>query len=209
MEGALSATFANLFGALEINLPGTDVRLLDGSAAINIAGQVFTGDDEEYGTLHAIESFDDGMGDQAPRLSLSLLPASTAAAELLLAPEAQGSRVRAMLGAFVRETGVAVEDPIILFDGEVDQGTLKISRGSRQLEYDCAGGFERFFETQEGIRLSPTSHKSTWPDENGLDNVTGVAQPIYWGLAPPRGSVSYSGSGGSGGGGGSFLGMRF
>jgi hypothetical protein len=197
MEAALQQTFANLFGALEINLPGKDIRLLDGSAAITIDGNLFTGDDEEYGTLHEVEAFDDGMGDQAPRLSLTLLPASILAAETMLDPSAQGARVRVLLGAFIRETGIAVEDPILLFEGEVDQGSLRIGKSSRMLDYECAGGFERFFENQEGNRLAPGFHKSVWPGETGLDNVTGVAETIYWGSQPPKSSV-VAGGGSSG-----------
>lgn len=202
MNTALQETFANLFGALEINLPDRDIRLLDGSAAITFGGNTYTGSDDDYGTLHAIQSFDDGMGDTAPRLNMSLYPATTLAAEAMLDPAAQGSRIRVWLGAFIRETGAAVEDPILLFDGEIDQGALKLAKGRRILEYECAGGFERFFENQEGARLSPGFHKSVWPGETGLDNVTGVQQTIYWGSQPPKGTVSYGSAGGGGSDGG-------
>lgn len=204
MNTALQATFANLFGAIEINLPGKDIRLLDGSAAITIGAHVFTGSDDDYGTLHAIENFDDGMGDTAPRLNLSLLPSSTLAAETMLDPAAQGSRIRVWLGAFVRETGMAVEDPVLLFDGEIDQGTLKLAKGSRVLDYECAGGFERFFENQEGARLAPGFHKSVWPGETGLDNVTGVQSTIYWGSQAPAGTIANVSGGAGNGGGGRF-----
>lgn len=208
MNTALQQTFANLFGAIEINLPGKDIRLLDGSAAITIGSDVFTGSDDDYGTLHAIENFDDGMGDTAPRLNVSLLPASTLAAETMLDPAAQGSRIRVWLGAFVRETGAAVEDPILLFDGEIDQGTLKLGKGARSLEYECAGGFERFFENQEGARLAPGFHKSIWTGETGLDNVTGVQETIYWGTQAPKNAVTGV-SGGVGVGGGDISGNLF
>lgn len=195
METALAARFANLFGAIRIDLPAATIRLLDGAGALTFDGGTYLGRDPTFGTLAAIESIGDGVGDEAPTLSFTMLPASTASAADLASPTAQGSRVRVMLGAFVPETGGVVADPIVLFDGELDQATLTIGKGARELDFDCVSSFERFFFNQEGVRLSPAFHKSLFPGETGLDNVTGVTRPVYWGVATPASALAGTGSG--------------
>lgn len=192
LDTALQADRPLIFGAVEINLPGYNVRLLDGSGFVTIGGNTFTGSDETFGVLAAIDSLSDGIGDEAPGLNITLQPATDAAVADLASPAMQGSRVRLWLGAIDRATGVAFTDPFLLFDGELDVPTLKVGLRVRDLEYDCVSGFERFFANDEGTRLSDSFHESIWPGETGLANMSGLPKTSYWGATEPPPSVSYA-----------------
>jgi len=190
MISALDAPAPLLFGAVQIDLPAHIIRVLDGAASLTFNGGTFTGMDSLFGVLDSISALSDGFGDEAPALQFSFLPNSGAAVADLTSPTAQGSRVRVWIGAVTMATGAVVADPILLFDGLLDQTSLTVGPGKRELDIDCVSAFERFFEVQEGVRLAPTFHKSVWPGELGLDNITGVTNTIYWGVQPPVGSVT-------------------
>jgi hypothetical protein len=181
MDTALRADAPLIFGALKIELPGYTLRLLDGAGKIVFGGETYVGRDDTYGVLAAIDQIDDGVGDQAPSLSITLTPGTDAGAAALLSPGVQGSTVQLWLGVLDRATGVPIPDPDLLFYGEVDVPTLKAGKGSRSVALDCVSGFERLFADDEGIRLSDAFHKTVWSGETGLANVTGVTKKIYWG----------------------------
>jgi hypothetical protein len=189
METAIAADRALLFGALEINFPAYDLRLLDGSAEIVMDGNKFTGRDDTFGTIGAIKLPKDGVGDQAPTISLTLLPPTSTAAASLGSAAMQGSRVRIWLGVLDRTTGIPVPDPLLLFDGEIDVPTLKWSVRRREVEYRVVSVFDKFFDLEEGIRLSDSSHQTYFPGELGLAFVTGVAEPVFWGMDRPSAVV--------------------
>ena len=195
LDAALSADKPIIFGAVEINLPGYDIRLLDGSGIVAFGGHAYTGLDPTYGVLAAIDSLSDGVGDEAPGLNITLQPATDAAVADLASPEMQGSRVRLWLGAIDRPTGAAITSPFLLFDGQLDVPTLKVGLRTRDLEYECVSSFEQFFFNEEGTRLSDSFHESIWPGELGFTNMTGITRTIYWGVAAPAGTISYAGSG--------------
>lgn len=189
MVTALQANPTTLFGALQIDLKsGQTVRVLDGCASLSFNGGTFTGLDPLFGTIAAIDTIEDGFGDEAPALSFNFLPASGAAIADLCTPTNQGSRVRVWLGALT-STYTVVADPILLFDGELDQLTPTVGKGKRELDVDAVSGMERFFENQEGVRLSPTFHKSIWPGETGLDNITGLENKVFWGVKGERAAI--------------------
>jgi hypothetical protein len=200
MKAALAAERALLFGALKIQLPNHTVRLLDGSGEVPFGGDTYTGRDPIFGVLAAIDTLTDGVGDEAPALSITLLPASDAAAATLASASMQGSPVTLSLGALDPMTGAVIPDPMLLFLGELDQPRLSKDGGKRELEYECVSSFERLFDNDEGARLSDSYHQSIWPGEKGMSNVTGIIKTIYWGVESPRGSISYGGGGGGGGG---------
>jgi hypothetical protein len=191
LDAALSADRPLIYGAVEINLPGYDLRLLDGSGRIAHGSDIFTGEDATFGVLAAIDEISDGMGDEAPAINITLQPATDAAAADLSDPAMQGSRVRLWLGAVTCTTGAAIVDPFLLFDGELDVPTLKVGLRSRSLEYECVSGFERFFGDDEGMRLSDSFHKSIWATETGLANMSGIIKTSYWGAETPPNSVSF------------------
>jgi hypothetical protein len=118
---------------------------------------------------------------------MSLTPATDAGAFELANPGMQGSRVRIWIGALnLGDPNRAVMgDPFLLFDGELDQPKLWADKNKRQLDYDLVSSFERLFTDDEGLRLSPASHKEFWPGETGLDEITGVARQVLWGPGDP------------------------
>lgn len=189
MEAALSSPFATVFGAIKIELPGHTITLLDGSGSVTFGGDTYTGRDDTFGTLSAIGTFSDGVGDEAPALNITLSPAGDAEAADLSAATMQGSPVTVSLGALDRATGAVIADPLPLFIGELDQPVLSADKGERELEYECVSGLERLFSDDEGARLSDSFHKMVWPGETGLANVTGVTKTIYWGVTKPAGAV--------------------
>jgi hypothetical protein len=142
------------------------------------------------------------MGDDAPQISLTSCRARPPPRRHLAAAAMQGSRVRVWLGAV--SAGAVVADPYLLFDGEVDQPTLTVGKGTRTLEYDCVSSFERLFDLDEGFRLVDAEHQRIWSGETGLENVTALPRTIYWGAIGRSGSSGGNYGGGGGGGGGGF-----
>ena len=181
-DAALAGSSPTVFGAVAIALPGGNVNLLDGAGVLSFGGRTYVGRDATYGTLAAIENLTDGTGDEAPALSITLLPASDAAAASLAAPTMQGSQVLIHIGAVDPATGAVIPDPQLLFIGELDVPKIVLKANARELEYEVVSVFERFFQDDEGARLAPGYHKSIWPGELGLDDVTGVARTYFWGV---------------------------
>lgn len=196
MDAALAADRATIFGAVEIVLPGKTIRLLDGAGAVSFGGSVFTGDDPIYGVLGAITDLTDGTGDEVPAISLTLLPPNDTAAATLAAATMQGAAVKLWLGVLDPATGLVVPDPYLAFLGEVDVPTIKSGSSGREVDYEIVSVMERLFEDDEGTRLADGFHQSIWPGETGLAAVTGIEQPVYWGVDPPPGAVVGGSSGG-------------
>lgn len=197
LDAELRADAPTIFGAIAIDLPDAQINLLDGAGTLSFAGRVFVGADDTYGTISEVEDLTDGLGDSAPAFSLTLLPASDAAAAALAAPTMQGAAVYAWIGAVNVLTGQPIPDPHLVFAGELDVPVLESSENSRRLEYEVVSVFERLFEDDESVRLSPGQHRGIFPNEAGMDGVTGVAETVYWGVASPPSNVIYGGGGGS------------
>jgi hypothetical protein len=189
LDTALSQDRVPIFGAVSIALPGYTLRLLDGSGALTFAGGTFVGDDSTYGVLAAVSEITDGASDEAPAVSITILPPNDTAAATLAAPAMQGALVQIYAGSWNLDTGAVIADPTLLFIGEVDVPTLSSGEGGRTLEYDVTSISERLFAGDEGLRLSDGFHRSVWSGELGLANVSGVEQTIYWGTQPPPGTV--------------------
>ncbi len=191
LDAALAGDRVTIFAALHVDFPGDAALLLDGSgmATFTVDGQVstFTGEHRVWGTWDGIDDFSDGAGDEAPSFGFSLLPPAGADEDTIANDDMQGVRVRFWIGALNSTTGLVVGEPLLLFDGEIDVPTLAISQQSLRVDFECVGGMERFFENEEGVRLAPAFHKRAWPGELGLDFVTGVADPVFWGQSPPSG----------------------
>jgi hypothetical protein len=196
MDAALSADKPLIFGAVQIDFPEYSLRLIDGAGEVTIGGNLFKGRDDIFGTLGAISEIDDAMDDQAPAISVALIPPKASTAAELASPLFQGSRIRLWLGAIVRDTGEVIADPYLLFDGEIDQPTFAAGAKVREVEYECVSAMERLFDDDEGFRLNNASHQRVWPGEEGLEHVTALTKQIYWGVAKP----GMSSGGGSGGG---------
>lgn len=184
MHTALKAPVVRLFGALEIVFPDHTLQLIDGPMAFASAPwNTFVARDPRFGVLGGVDTISDGTGDEAPSISLTLIPASATAAGNLVAANMQGSRTRAWLGVVDAATGIVVPNPMLVFDGTLDVATLSWGEKKRTVDYDIVSVFEKFFDLEEGIRLSDSWHRDVWPGEVGLSHVTGVAQTVPWGTA--------------------------
>ena len=182
MQTAMAARVVRIFGAVQIDFPSYSLRLIDGPGAFAAAPwNLFVGRDPLFGTIESIDSISDGTGDEAPQISLTLNPSRDAAVAQLAASAMQGSRVRCWLGVVSGSTGVVVPDPLVLFDGKLDVATINWGSRKRTVDYDIVSEFDRFFDLEEGIRLSDSHHQDIWPGELGLAFVTGVAEAVPWG----------------------------
>lgn len=190
MTAALSAPTVLMFTAVKIQLPyAVTLYLLDGPAVLTFGGNTFSGVDPTYGALAGIEALDDGIDTEAPGLKLTIAAPNKEAAEFLSDPGVQGSPVSVWEGVVDKATGLVVEDPDLVFTGEIDVPTLSFADRQRLVEYDLSSIWERFFADDEGARLSDAYHQSIFPGELGLQFVTGVTSQTYWGSNTPKQAV--------------------
>lgn len=181
LAAALRGDRPLLFGSVEINLPGYDLLLLDGSGQLMIGNRLFAGRDPVYGVLDTIKGLADAMGDQAPAVTLGLIPSTTASLAALLDPAVQGSHVTIAMGCIDIASGTAVSAPYVLFSGELDVPTVTWDANDRRLDYKVTSIAERLFAVEEGRRLSDAFHQKVWPGELGLAFVTDVETYVPWG----------------------------
>lgn len=194
-----------IFGAVAIDLPGYTINLLDGAGVLSFGGRTFAGQDDVFGTISEVEDLTDGTGDSAPAFSLTLLPASDAAAATLAGPGMQGAPVLVWMGAVDEASGQPIPDPHLIFAGEIDVPSLRSEEHGRSLDSEVTSVFERLFEDDESVRLSAGHHRSIFPNEAGMDYVTGVDRPVYWGVAGTQTSVQTNAAAAFGGLGGYFI----
>lgn len=201
LTAALGADNVTLFGAIQIDLPGYTLRLIDGAGVVMIGGEMFSGADPAFGVLESIDSIQESIGEQAPEISISLFPKSDIARGSLVSPSMQDSLFTLMVGAVDPVTGVAIGTPEVKFAGEIDVPTMSLSLGQRSIEYTVVSVFERLFDGEEGVRASDGYHQSIWPGERGLEYMTGTDRNLYWGSKKPlpSGGSGYGGGGGRGG----------
>lgn len=181
-----------IFAALTLSVGDGTVRLLDGSAQVSIAGELYSGSDPTYGVWAGADSFEDGSGDEAPGFAVDLHLADDAAVLKLSGPSMQGEAVQIHIGGVNPDTGAVIGDPFLLFDGEVDVTKHEFGKNMLQVSLECVGGMERLFFDDEGIVLAPTFHQQVWPGEEGFNHVTGIRDTIYWGTNDPTRTVGYS-----------------
>ena len=184
-----------LTGLFKIELPGRTVLLCDGGA-IAWNGETYRSRDALFGNIASVEALAEGQGDEIPALDLELQPPGTAAVAELSKPGYQTSRVRLWIAEYDVASGQVVGTPEGIFDGQIDQTTLRAGRSARVLSMTVVSNAERLFELDIGNTLSPTFHKSIWPGELGHDNASGLSVPVAWGVESPRRA---SGAGGVGG----------
>jgi hypothetical protein len=181
-DAELSKPSPIVFGAVSIQLPQAQVNLLDGAGVLTFGGRTYRGMDATYGTLASIEEISEGTGDEAPALSITLLPSGDAAAADLAAATMQGSPVLIYIGAVEPAFGTVVPDPQLIFVGELDVPRLVSKENGRELEYEVVSVFERLFDVDEGARIAPGFHKNIWTGELLFDEITGITQDYFWGV---------------------------
>lgn len=193
-----TAPIMTLAWLVKLELPEATLRLTDGGQAI-WGADTFRSEDDEFGTLGEAETPEEVIGDEAPAVTVTILPRSAAAAATLSTPEYQGAPFKVWLARIDRTTGEVDGAPELAADMELDTTRLVAARGTRRLEMGLVSAAERLFSINEGAVLSTRFHQSVWPGEQGFDNATGAPYSKAWGVAgPPRGS--------SGGGNGAVLG---
>lgn len=196
LKNALAQPAPLLFGALKIALPNHTIRLLDGSAVLQIGTEVYAGIDELFGTLGGLSDLSEEIGDESPEVTVTMMPPDVSAAAVLSHPNMQGAVATIMVGAADPMTGAVIGAPEILFIGEIDVPTIGIDEsGARTVEFTIVSVFERLFEVEEGQRASNGWHQSIWPGELGLEFMTGTDVNLYWGVKPPKGASTAKSSG--------------
>lgn len=187
LKNALAQPAPLLFGALKIELPNHTIRLLDGSAVLQIGAETYAGIDELFGTLGGLSDLSEEIGDESPEVTVTMMPPDVSAAAVLSHPDMQGSVATIMVGAADPMTGAVIGAPEILFLGEIDVPTIGVDEsGARTVEFTIVSVFERLFEVEEGQRASNGWHQSIWPGELGLEFMTGTDVNLYWGVKPPK-----------------------
>jgi hypothetical protein len=177
------------FVAVEIELTSGYLRLIDGAGEVTFLGRTFIGLDPQFGVLASLEPIADGFGDSAPGLRLGINPPTPDAAAILASEDMQGRTVLVWIGTITAATGAVVPDPVLVFDGQVDQGVLTVNLGTRLLSLDCVSIWEYLFDDAQGVRLTNAYHQAAWPGELGLEFVTTVQRQLPWGSDTPRPQV--------------------
>jgi hypothetical protein len=191
-------------GLLKIELPGHTVLLTDGGTTV-FAGETYTSYDEVVGSLAAVETIAEGIGDEVPALDLTFAPPSVAAVSALSSGAVQKSRVRLWLAEYDVSTGEVIGTPELRFIGFVDQPQTSFAYRQLTLQITAVPELEAMFFKDTGNGLSISFHKALYPGELGHENASGLSIPIAWGVeSPPRASVSFGGGGGGGGFGDNF-----
>lgn len=193
-------------GLVKIELPDVTIRICDGAFVIWDA-ETFESADDDFGTIGAIESAEEGTGDEIPAMRMVFLPKSAAAAADLSQAEFQRCRVRSWTVEVDLETNEVTGTPNLEFVGQVDMTDFVTGIGSRELEMEIVAEAERCFLIDEGNTLSPRFHKLLYPGELGEDNATGLGGLVAWGTSLPAQTYG-PGYGGGGQGGGNYGGGK-
>lgn len=197
LKAALRSGAARYFTAIKVEYPDFTLRLVNAGFVV-IDGETYLSRDATYGALGSVERVSDGSGKDAPRCRIQLLPPTAAAMTALADPEAQLSPVTVLWGVVNASTGAVIGAPEEPFIGLTDIPEISIGRESWGVVLDCCSGLDRALDSTEGLRLAPAFQNTVWPGETSFDQVTGVDDPVYWGMRPPAGAIS--GVGGSSGG---------
>lgn len=192
-------------GLLNIELPGHTARLTDGGTTV-FGSEIYTAYDNVLGSLAAVDTIAEGIGDEIPALDLTFAPPSSEAVSALSSGAIQRSRVRLWLAEYDTATGEIVGTPDLRFIGFVDQPQISFAYGQLALQITAVPELEAMFYKDTGNGLSISFHKMMYPGELGHDNASGLSLPVAWGVeSPARGAVYFAG--GFGGAGGSFDGI--
>lgn len=184
---------------MKVELPAHTARISEGGVLV-VGGETFTSADSVLGTPSSFESLNEGVGDEAPALAITLNPPSGVASSILNDPAVANSRIRIWIAEIDEDDGTEIGDAEQITDLIIDNPLLKFENNARLLEFSCVSYAERLFLTNQGNSLSPSFHEQIWPGEKGLANASGVGRSVAWGAsAAPRGS-STAGAGGGGGG---------
>ncbi len=190
---ALDAARPLVFCCAEIVLMGggspVTLRFLDGGGpdtSLTIGGHAFKGSDSYWGSISLPASIQDAVAGEAGQLEFEWHPPSDAVALELQGALSEDSTVRFLgPGAIDRATGLSIADPDQAYFGFVADAPLTLDRGKAIVAVQCIDGFGRLLDRGDGYELNGAAHESIWTGEKGLEFVTDVERPIYWGSATP------------------------
>ncbi len=187
-DAALAGARVMPFAAIDMETPTRSVRLLVGSGFVTFGGSTYLSADEVFGVFSDIEEIADGVGSQAPALTVTLIPPKGGDIDAVSDESLQDSPFRIWLGVMDPITGLPIDDPILLLDGLLDVPTIKIDdNGNLKIDYDIGSVLDEFFLSNDAARLSDGFHQYLWPDELGCSFVTWVLHQIYFGTEAPDG----------------------
>lgn len=176
MDSALSAAYSQRTWLrailVRLDLPGGSYGLTDGGFAFH-DGLYYLGKDPTLGIFMGVSGLTAGMNDQTTRVDIRVGPKDNGAAALLGAPSTQGSRVRVWRGAIDRQTGLLIGQPVLRFDGEIDQPRFSVGVG-RTLNIACGTQSARQLEPNADWRANYSFHTTRWPGETGMIKVGGI-----------------------------------
>lgn len=170
-----------LVGLIRIDFPTYTMRLASGGFLRVPDDGLYRSRDPLFGVLGGLSSLNEGVGEEVPVLSLTLLPPGSTAPAQLSKPGYQASRVKLMLAEYDPEAGTPVDEPDLLFDGQIDQTKLIFGQ-QRVVQMSIVSTHARLLERNIGNSLNSAWHKSVWPGETGHDNADGLGRQVAWGV---------------------------
>lgn len=192
-----------IVGLLKIELPAHTANICTGGFIV-FGADTFQSRDSVLGTLAAVESMAEGIGDEIPALDLTFNPPNAMAITTLSNGAIQKSGVRFWIAEYDSATGLIVDIPDLRFIGFIDQPIIRWGVREFEIALSAVSQAEWFFERDTGNSLSASFHKSLYPGETGHDNATGLGISTAWGVAGPSGGTSFAFGFGSGSGDVSF-----
>jgi len=195
-----------LTGLVEIQLPERTLRFCDGGFFV-YEGQTYRSSDPVFGTIGAMQTMAESVGDIVPAINMTLLPPDATAPVDISKPGHQTSPVRFIIAEYDADSGLITTGQTEFY-GQFDQSVLTDSAERYDLTVSIVSLAERLFERNIGNTMNPNWHKSIWPGELGHDNATGLVSPVAWGVEGGPGGGMTGGSGGGitpGGPGGDFM----
>lgn len=186
-----------LTGLVKIKLPNRTLRFCDGGFFV-YEGETYRSDDAVFGTIGALQTMAESVGDIVPAVVLNLLPPNSSAPAELSQPGNQKSPVQFIIAEYDADSG-KITTGAVEFYGQLDQTILKRSAGEYVLSVSVVSLAEKLFERNIGNTMNSSWHKSVWPGELGQDNATGLIGSVAWGVeaAPGGGQGRATGFGSS------------
>lgn len=193
----MSSTILDETGSPILDENGEEI--LDSNSSL-----AFVGMDPAFGAVVGGEEVREDTTGEAPNTSVTITVADGADKAAIASDSVQLTPVTISLAALTLNESkrlIAIPDPEVVFDGFIDQAIISLDKKRDEVDYTLISAFDYFFEDSEGQRLNGPFHKSMYPTETGLDNVTGVTRKVYWGTYGPN-----QGPGGGIGGGRAAIG---
>lgn len=182
-----------VFGAVEILLPTSTIRLATG-APIVIEGNTFSPRSAVYGTLSEVDGVEDGLDDVVPQPTVTLAGITDAGIVSLSAPAAQGSAIRLWFGTIDRASGLATGVQQV-FTGILDTCELSIAQQVKEFSLYPITELARALEPKDFRRCSDSFHQSIWPGERGMRRRPDLRRAFYWRLSGQNNGYPYSNDG--------------